>query len=388
MKSQSVTISFDDNKSSGKIYVENNIIYLDFGITKQIIDFNDIKVIDKVENNSVNIVLSDNSMITLKFREYLVLYKMVEEFIEGKKHKEGKKCPECGEMNDEKSSICINCGFPFKKVGHIKSNINIKKIIIVLLLISIVVIVFLIKGSILNTSKKINIKLEKYIENKKYTDSTCFKVENGVIIKYDDSCPKDVVIPKQIDNKQITEIGKEAFYEKGITSVCFPDGLLIIGKGAFGRNKLTKVVLPNSVKKIYSDAFNSNKIKNLVLSDNLTLIGAWSFDGNYIEELVIPDSVKKINQEAFANNNLKKVIIGSKVSTIEYAAFGQYDWEIPYYGNEGGEQNKNLSLISNRTNKKFDWYDVLAYDSMANGPELWLKTGIVETKFGKIEIIK
>ena len=122
MKSQSVTISFDDNKSSGKIYVENNIIYLDFGITKQIIDFNDIKVIDKVENNSVDIVLSDNSMINLKFKEYLVLYKMVNEYIEEKKEKKGKKCPECGEINDNNSNICTNCGFPFKKKVNIMNS--------------------------------------------------------------------------------------------------------------------------------------------------------------------------------------------------------------------------------------------------------------------------
>ena len=72
MKSQSVTIIVDEIESSGKISVENNIIYLDFGISKQIIYFNDIKVIDKNENNSINIELSDNSMITLKFKEYLL----------------------------------------------------------------------------------------------------------------------------------------------------------------------------------------------------------------------------------------------------------------------------------------------------------------------------
>ncbi len=166
MKSQSVTIIVDEIESSGKISVENNIIYLDFGISKQIIYFNDIKVIDKNENNSINIVLSDNSMITLKFKEYLVLYKMANEYIDEKKNKKGKKCPECGEINDNDVKECTNCGYPLNNKKTI-----IKRLVVLLTIISLIFIVFFLL-------KNIEYK-NRHFNNQKLNSENYNKIDNS-----------------------------------------------------------------------------------------------------------------------------------------------------------------------------------------------------------------
>lgn len=265
--------------------------------------------------------------------------------------------------------------------GLVTKKIKIKKYVVskksVKILITILLVLLLPSVFLLINSYMKKVEYEK-----------CFKLEKNTIVEYDSSCSKDVVIPKKINGKKVKIIGEGSFAEKGINSVVIPEGITKIKKDAFWRNNLTEVVIPNSVTTINANAFMSNKIKKVNFGENLSLIGAWSFDGNYIENLIISDSVKTINYEAFANNDLKTVVIGKNVEKIEYAAFGQYDWDIPFYLNDGGEQNQKLYKIINKSGRQFDWYDILAFDNEYNGPELWLETGSVKTKFGVINITK
>ena len=114
---------------------------------------------------------------------------------------------------------------------------------------------------------------------------------------------------------------------------------------------------------IVLDCYNDSKeymIKSIKESDVLVLTGGNpEMFFNKVKEAGLIDCLQKYD----------KIVIGSSA---------------------GAELQLKKYFITKKNNyyKKFDWYDVLAYDSMANGPELWLKTGIVETKFGKIEIIK
>lgn len=377
LNEQNVEIIVNDIETNGKIKVEDNSIKLNLGITKQIISFNDVKAIDKNNSKGISLVLSDNSLIILNFKDYLILFKIIDEFLNEKKNikNTGIKCYECGEYNDPNSNECYNCGCPIKKT-HKKKNRK-KYLIPTLLFLSL----FLITIILVVIIPKINEKTK----NNKYTDASCFIVENGIITNYDNDCPKNVVIPDIIDNRKIIEIGENAFYNKKIKSVILPKYLKKIRKRAFSDNKIEELVIPNSVKKIYSSAFMSNKIKKLVLGKNITLIGSWSFDFNNIKYLEIPDSVTDINYEAFANNDLSKIIIGNNVSKIEYAAFGQYDWDDNWHE---CEQNQKLKTIVNKSGNSFDWYDILSYDDTVDGPELWLETGTVIGHFGTIEIVK
>lgn len=227
--------------------------------------------------------------------------------------------------------------------------------------------------------------LQNIQQNNVYTDESCFITESSVIVGFSPTCnEKNIKIPKEINGVKITEIGERAFSEMGIESVEFPDTLKKIGKYSFSRNNLTEVTIPDSVTKVYAGAFEQNEITSVVFGENVKLIGSWSFAWNYLTEVEIPDSVKTINMQAFDCNSLTKVIIGRNVETIEYVAFGQDDTCDLLSSEEEG--NRNLSHIINKSGRSFDWYDVLGHDNSYMGPELWLVSGEVETKYGTITI--
>lgn len=100
-----------------------------------------------------------------------------------------------------------------------------------------------------------------------------FDASSGTIKKYKGT-DSDVVIPKKINGKTVTTIGKQAFGKKKLTSVVIPEGVETIGQGAFMGNLLTSIKLPSTVKKIDSMAFAANaKLKEINFPDSLKTIG-------------------------------------------------------------------------------------------------------------------
>ena len=126
MKPQKVKVIANEIESNGIISLENNIISLDMGITNQVIDFRDISVYDKKSNSTLGLILKNNKSIDLSFKDYLLLYKMIDDYMKkyNSNTKGGVKCPECEMINDEKNTECNNCGYPLKRK---KSKIHFKK---------------------------------------------------------------------------------------------------------------------------------------------------------------------------------------------------------------------------------------------------------------------
>lgn len=213
------------------------------------------------------------------------------------------------------------------------------------------------------------------------TDPKCFAYEDvlddtlGVqgisITGYSDTCPKDVIIPREIDNKPVIAIGegafrwkklesvvipdsvetieKFAFAENQLTSINIPDSVKTIGKSAFFNNQLTSVNIPNSVTTIDGGAFNDNRLsdndeyiykrnkdgsidntclvsyggikKDLIVPDNVKIIGQSAFEGNELTNVTIPNSVIEIGESAFALNKLTNIIIPDSVKIISNMAF-------------------------------------------------------------------
>ena len=106
---------------------------------------------------------------------------------------------------------------------------------------------------------------------------TCFEIDEtrGVLIRYSEDCPKDVVIPDSV-----IHIGEFAFANLGITSVMIPDSVLEISDFAFANNVLKDVTIPNSVVYIGDFAFSNNIIKSFDLSFNTLYIGQYAFSKN------------------------------------------------------------------------------------------------------------
>ncbi|MFB6290643.1 MAG: leucine-rich repeat protein [Candidatus Bipolaricaulia bacterium] len=85
-----------------------------------------------------------------------------------------------------------------------------------------------------------------------------FNADAGAITGYETSGGLDVVIPSQIDEVDVKEIGLKSLTESDLTSVEIPDGVEVIKPWAFSVNKLTSVEIPESVKEIVRSAFQEN----------------------------------------------------------------------------------------------------------------------------------
>ena len=221
--------------------------------------------------------------------------------------------------------------------------------------------------------------IEKY-----YTPEECFTFDEstGSITAYDVSCGgTDVVIPYNINNVAVTQIGNAAFKEKELTSVEFPRSVTTIGANAFHTNPtlekiifkdglismgalsffadgiapidcgvLSFIMLPNTLTTIGPQAFKNNSLEQIIVPDSVTGMLNATFYGNMIkefklgsgvdwgtavsafalneiEEVIVPDHVTQIQNSMFANNPIKTIKLGSSLTTIGTNTFSNNFFE-------------------------------------------------------------
>jgi len=93
----------------------------------------------------------------------------------------------------------------------------------------------------------------------------------------------EVIIPERVaDNGGViylvTEIGDNAFYENGLTSITIPPSITSIGEGAFLYNNLEDFTIPGSVTSIGENAFIGN--------DDLTEVTSESENPAYLPNII------------------------------------------------------------------------------------------------------
>ena len=181
-----------------------------------------------------------------------------------------------------------------------------------------------------NTTYKVRLRVkdkagnveEKSVDIK--TKNDCYTINStGYITGYDfAACPKDLVIPNQINGKNVVGIGTGVFRNKGITSVKFPEGIKDIQSFAFKDNPIVQdeLILPASLQTIGNNAFDSSQAeyKKLVLKGN-TNIGETAFSSNKIKKLEIPGLVQ-IGRAAFRLTEIEELDLGN-TNTISNEAF-------------------------------------------------------------------
>lgn len=129
--------------------------------------------------------------------------------------------------------------------------------------------------------------------------------ESAVISDYDGlATTHKVVIPDIIENRQVTGIGDEAFYQLStITSVKIPDTVTFIGKNAFaGCSALESITIPASVTYIDEAAFaNCSSLKSITfLGTELESIGEFAFWGcSALTTITLPEGLEVIDNAAF-----------------------------------------------------------------------------------------
>ncbi len=145
-----------------------------------------------------------------------------------------------------------------------------------------------------------------------------FVVFHGILFYY--AGPDgDVIIPREV-----TEIGKDAFWYSNISKVTIPDSVKKIGMRAFCSCELRNVSISGSVTSMGTKAFCSCKnLENVLISEGITCISDEMFQ--YCEELkrvVLPSSITNIGREAFCGcRNLANITIPDGVTDIGYGAF-------------------------------------------------------------------
>lgn len=191
-----------------------------------------------------------------------------------------------------------------------------------------------------------------------YTDESYFTFDalTNSITGYSTEGPKDVVIPPTIGGVNVENIGPDAFYNMGITSIVLPNTLVSISDGAFndnpfqtitfpsslrtigmwvftGCNSLTEVVFNEGLLSIDEDAFAQVPLSSLTLPSTLLAIGERAFQRCNFSSVVIPDSVTSIGSSAFAGVSESNITLGTGFTSFWLATGSALDGSIGTDGN-------------------------------------------------------
>lgn len=140
----------------------------------------------------------------------------------------------------------------------------------------------------------------------------------------------ELVIPSQIEGKNVTCLGDMAFAENTyLTNVTIPATVNTVGEWVFGDCfKLKEVNILNDIENIGIGMFAfCYELEDVTLPNNMSNIGESMFlFCESLEQIDIPNTVTVIGKEAFSwCYNLKKIAIPQGVTTINDGTFSACD---------------------------------------------------------------
>lgn len=125
--------------------------------------------------------------------------------------------------------------------------------------------------------------------------------------------------------KNLEYIGEDAFTNCSSLQISYiPDSVTYIGSGAFSScNSITDLTIGSGVESILEYTFeNCHKLGKVVIGESVVTVSAHAFESSYIKEIVFSDATEVIGDMAFLNcRNLESVHLGSSIKTIGYKAF-------------------------------------------------------------------
>ena len=197
------------------------------------------------------------------------------------------------------------------------------------------------------------------------------------------ACSLEVVIPDGV-----THIAEDAFKDKGLTSVTFPNSVVDIGANAFTGNSFASLAyIPNESATVDVMAFDSSvivavegtgscfEISNNVLSDyyclgrdvtvpdGVTSIEARAFENKGLTSVTLPDSLRQIGDRAFYNNMFTSITVRSLSVLIGVDSF---DDDVVVVPSSFVTQLGGTTIASGGDNSGEDSCDSVAVDDSGN----------------------
>lgn len=158
-----------------------------------------------------------------------------------------------------------------------------------------------------------------------HADFSFIESSSSVTITGYSGSKTNVEVPARINDKPVTTIGENAFFNSNITSIKLPTSVRTIGKSAFHScTSLQSISLPAAVTTIEPNAFRGcTGLSAITLSTSLKKIGAQAFyQCSALSSVALPSSVSSIGDWAFAYcTNLSSMAIPSAVSTLGNSVF-------------------------------------------------------------------
>jgi hypothetical protein len=178
-------------------------------------------------------------------------------------------------------------------------------------------------------------------------DTSVFEYEENedgtITITYCNSADETVVVPSQIDAKNVSCISGYAFDRcDAIKQLIISEGIINLLEDGSGtckdRENLESVSLPSTLQTIGESAFSGCiKLSEINLPEGLVSIGDWAFYKCVkLNNVVLPDGLINIGRSAFSNCcSIEKLTVPDSVTQIGERAFDlSYDSRIPIiYGN-------------------------------------------------------
>lgn len=134
-----------------------------------------------------------------------------------------------------------------------------------------------------------------------------------------------VEIPSKIDDRNVTAIGDNAFFNSSLTSIKMPGTIRSIGKNAFHScTGLQSITIPSGVTSIDSNAFRGcTNLRTITLPNTLSKMGEQVFYRcTSLSSITLPSSLTSIGDWAFAYcTNLADISIPENVTTMGNSVF-------------------------------------------------------------------
>ena len=136
----------------------------------------------------------------------------------------------------------------------------------------------------------------------------------------------EVVIPAELDGKEVNSIGRCVFGygNSTVNSVIIPDSVTTIRNYAFNNCiSLRSVTLPDSITMIDSGVFwDCINLESITLPDGITCIMDYAFENcSSLSSVIIPDSVTEIGKSFQDCSSLKSIVLPDSITMIDGPAF-------------------------------------------------------------------